>query len=601
MHPSTLLVCLALVMACPAQAETLEVPLEIDNRHVRQQVAGALGMDQAGRARLVSDPCNRVALSDLRLLTLERRLQLSVAVAADAGAHAFGNCIGPVHWQGRMRLELIPSVDESGHVVVLSPASVELRRPDGTPGVFTRPVRVLAEKLVLPRLADARLNLRAHLADLDRLVRELLPATAEAAPLVERARLTGVAVDDHGLYARLGFDVRPPAEPAAAPEPALDEAELARWRRLEDGLDGFLTTIIARLAAQAPEDDLRIEMLGVLLDSRLAIAQALAAPEPGDRDPVRELFVESWDRLRPHLVALERAGAAPDDTSLRLAAFTAGADMIRALDALGPEYDLEISRDGLRRMARMLLADEAPASFTPLPLEVDPGLRGLFGFAATEAPSETTARWWQWPLPAAHASADSPGEALRGLVPRLAILDDYLGLVSTLLEQEANARLAGETRVPGKHHSRIDPLVRATAWKETCWRHYVGATDQPRVIRSPVGAVGMMQINGRVWRGVYDLDRLEDDVRYNVAAGIEILEHYFVDYAIRRGEHERPGGNDNLVRATYSAYNGGPSQLSRYRREDFPARLRAIDREFWKHYEQMNDERWPDVGSCYPV
>ena len=58
------------------------------------------------------------------------------------------------------------------------------------------------------------------------------------------------------------------------------------------------------------------------------------------------------------------------------------------------------------------------------------------------------------------------------------------------------------------------------AWKESCWRHYLGAGPPPEVIRSAVGAVGMMQINGRVWRGVYDLALLESDVRYNVDAGV---------------------------------------------------------------------------------
>lgn len=38
-----------------------------------------------------------------------------------------------------------------------------------------------------------------------------------------------------------------------------------------------------------------------------------------------------------------------------------------------------------------------------------------------------------------------------------------------------------------------------------------------------------------------------------------------IRYAIRKGEHRQPGGLSNLARASYSAYNGGPSQVSRYR------------------------------------
>ena len=111
----------------------------------------------------------------------------------------------------------------------------------------------------------------------------------------------------------------------------------------------------------------------------------------------------------------------------------------------------------------------------------------------------------------------------------------------------------------------------------------------------------MMQIVGRVWRGVYDVERLDSEVDYNVGAGIEILEHYLVDHAIRRGEHTHSDGKDNLVRATYAAYNGGPSHLSRYRRDETPARLRAIDNAFWRDFQKMRNEPWPEISDCYAM
>ncbi len=111
----------------------------------------------------------------------------------------------------------------------------------------------------------------------------------------------------------------------------------------------------------------------------------------------------------------------------------------------------------------------------------------------------------------------------------------------------------------------------------------------------------MMQINGRVWRKVYDLDRLVDEVDYNVNSGIDILTHYMIDYAIRRGEHEQPGGDDNLIKASYAAYNGGPGQLARYRSENTPARLRSIDNTFWSYYTSFSSGQLPDISSCYVV
>ena len=597
-------------------AALVEVPLVVETRFVQRAVAAALELDADGRGQIRADACNRVELGDLLVRTPDDALAVSLAVRAVTGVQAFGSCRGPAPWQGRMNLQLAPEVEPDGLAVRFAPLGAELVRPDGSPGLLSGSSRMLAESLILPRMRQVRLDLAEPLLAINALLESALPERTPA--LHEPARIRTVAVLDAGVALRLGFRVDtaqlaagPPAEPPLAPE------EQLRWQRLEDELDGFLTTIIATLGAPAADPDLRLEMLAVLLDARHAIAEALvedldAAEESGDfhglaaepgTDPVRRVFIESWDRLRPWLARLELADAPALERDLRLAAFIAGGDALRALDALGPEFDLQISRDGLRRLARMLLAEDAPERFTPLPLGVDPGLRALFGI---DRPGPADSRGLLLALldslvSAASAQAESPADALRGMVPRLAILDDYLQLVANLLEQQTGEHLSGGSRFPKRLKGRLDPLVWATAWKESCWRQFTGSPANPRVLTSPVGALGMMQINGRVWRGLYDLERLAEEVDYNVTAGTEILEHYLVDYAIRRGEHDHPGGDDNLIRATYAAYNGGPSHLARYRRDDTPGRLRAIDNEFWRHYQTIKADQWPDVSSCYAV
>jgi hypothetical protein len=210
--------------------------------------------------------------------------------------------------------------------------------------------------------------------------------------------------------------------------------------------------------------------------------------------------------------------------------------------------------------------------------------------------------WLAWLITAAHAATkeDSPPLDSAGWVPQPSNLDEYLGLVSELLTRKTDERLASSDRLSTEVAALFSPLVLATAWKESCWRHYLNEEVPPEVIRSSIGAIGMMQINGRVWRGVYDLDRLEQEIAYNISVGIEILEHYLVHYALRRGEHLQPGGLENLPRATYAAYNGGPRHLARYRREGTGPRLQAIDRAFWRHFEQFRTQGWPEISSCFP-
>lgn len=603
--------CLFLAVALPSagRADMVEVPLLVETRFVAAAVEQALELDETGRGQIRSDACNRVELSDLVLATPDVELLASVAVRAVTGVQAMGRCRGPSPWHGRMVVALQPAVEAGGRAVTFTPARAELVRPDGSPGLLSRPTRALAENLVLPRMGRARLDLGESLATIDGLLASSIAPGSRA--FTEGARIHELAVVDAGLALSLGLAVDMAPDVAAAVEPPLVEAELAQWQRLEDELDGFLTTVISALAAPPASADLRLELLAVLLDARHAIAEAFSEEQNSDRhteddfdvDPVRRIFLESWDRLRPWLADLDGSDVTGLESDLRLAAFMAGGDALRALDALGPAFRLEISSAGLRRLARLLLAEDTPERFTPLPLDVDPAFRSLFNLDSPAPPGPQGLLWNMLDalVPVAVAREVSPAEALRGVVPRLATLDDYLRLVARLLQQQTGAHLSGGSRFPARLEARVSPLVWATAWKESCWRQFIGSSQNPRVLTSPVGALGMMQINGRVWRGTYDLKRLAEEVDYNVAAGTKILEHYLVDYAIRRGEHNLPGGDDNLIRATYAAYNGGPSHLGRYRRDETPARLRAIDNEFWRHYQIMKAKQWPDVSSCFAV
>jgi len=595
-------------------AGEVEIPLLAETAHLQTAISRVLEFDENGQSTISNDPCNRVELSDMVVVTEDAQLSVGMALTATTGAYVLGACRGPKPWQGRLALKLTPQVMASGLGIEFLPDSIELSRPDSTPGLLSKPVQLIADTLVLPRMKRVQIDLAGPLNSLDGLIVQMMGAGREQGgeqSLLQRTHITRLQTEETGVRAWLAFQVRPPEPAEQAVEPTFDDSELAQWQTLEDELDGFLTTIISALAYSTESRALRLELLAVLLDARHAIAEALTVDDPA-YDPVRELFLTTWERLRPLMSELEGLKTPGLEVDFKLAAFIAGGDALRALDALGPEYGFEITRDGLRRLARLLLAEKVPPSFTPLPLEADPEFRDLFGFHARDenvfTPAELTGQissgfGWigAWLMSDAHADSIQPAEALKGVVPRSDNLNDYLELVDSLLEKEASAWLAKNDGVPEMMAERLDPLVRATAWKESCWRHLVNSSGEPQVLRSAGGAVGMMQINGRVWRKVYDLERLVDEVDYNVNAGIDILTHYMLDYAIRKGEHEQPGGADNLVKATYAAYNGGPGQLARYRREDTSAQLKAIDNAFWQHYTTIKAHKWPDISSCYSV
>src|SRR3954463_355389 len=64
-----------------------------------------------------------------------------------------------------------------------------------------------------------------------------------------------------------------------------------------------------------------------------------------------------------------------------------------------------------------------------------------------------------------------------------------------------------------------------------------------------------MQVNQKVWRGFYEVERLRWDTAYNVRAGSQILARYVKDYAIPYAE--KAGDPNAIPRAAYAVYNGG--------------------------------------------
>jgi hypothetical protein len=183
-------------------------------------------------------------------------------------------------------------------------------------------------------------------------------------------------------------------------------------------------------------------------------------------------------------------------------------------------------------------------------------------------------------------------------VPTRDEVPEYLPLVREVIVTTSEVTLASKGLNP-QFHSIFRWMMLATAWQESCWRQFIRDGDQIKPITSAAGAVGLMQVHQRVWRGFYDLAGLRNDIAYNARAGSEILIHYLRDYAVAKGEHIKTGNVDNLARATYAVYNGGPGHLSRYRKSSTKKDLRQIDQSFWSKYQRVKGGGEMAVVECF--
>ena len=120
-----------------------------------------------------------------------------------------------------------------------------------------------------------------------------------------------------------------------------------------------------------------LTLLDILLDVRYEINRILTSNPKSGPDPVKQLFIRSWERLEP---ACRGRASIRRNKSAAFLSFLTAADALKALDQLGPAAGLDISTDGLRRLARLLNDNPSIDPLKSLPVEIDPVLQQLFEF-----------------------------------------------------------------------------------------------------------------------------------------------------------------------------------------------------------------------------
>ncbi|MBI4005944.1 MAG: lytic transglycosylase domain-containing protein [Gammaproteobacteria bacterium] len=540
-------------------------------------------------------------------------------------------CISIINWNGFIEIFQEPLLSSSSGVVEFRVIDSKIYTEDGKSHGVLGTLWNWIKQYVHPRFNRLQLDLNPVLTELKEFLELLFPLNPDGIrQVLDSVSIGSVDAVDGRIELGIRIDVPEYTVNVAVVESelVLTEDELVRWEEAWQHWDAFLTLVIKHAGTDTDIHDLRSALLAVLLDARQDLLEVLVPSVPDAPDPVPGLFVKTWERLAPELRHVSET--LPTTSALNYLSFITAADALMAIQTVEEETGFALTADALRHMARMI----APAyPHDPLHYDtvVDPELRALFGFGPPLPPPETD------PAPAEPPDADQPVhlslpparsmqftggmyaamvmslmpvlivrestyrtlvDRLKDWVPTLKVLDEYLPLVRQMLDYVAQDTLQ-EKKLDAQFADLYHSLVLATAWQESCWRQYIKVKGEVKPIRSHAGAVGIMQVNQHIWRGFYDVNGLQHDVGYNAEAGSEILHHYLVDYALAKGEQNQTGGIDNLPRATYALYNGGPKHMTRYRREQASASLRAIDNAFWKKFQTMRSGNTLAVAECY--
>jgi len=365
----------------------------------------------------------------------------------------------------------------------------------------------------------------------------------------------------------------------------------ADWRQF----DSFFTFVVKRFGEDVPAN-LKDPLGDAFLDSRYELTSAVAPGKGGN--PVPELFVNGWKRLSP--IMNQALPALPQQTASLYSSFIGVADKLALTGGAG----LNVTPDALKEMAK-LIAPSSTADPLAYTTSVDSGLRSLLGFGAPLPigrqsrldhrflPERELASVFSFWLAAAALAAEPAASDLNQMLPDSKDLERYLTAVKNMLI-EVSDKTASKTKISDEQKPLYRQIVFTAAWQESCWRQWI---KKGTPMASTTGDVGLMQINRNTWRSIYDLKGLNGDIQYNGNAGAEILSYYLIKHAIRKNEDKQPEGN--LARATYSAYNGGPGALGRYRGVRQSPTWKKVDDAFWEKFKAVSAGNEMAVKTCY--
>ena len=585
-----------IVKPIAVRAETITIPVFLDYQQLQLLMMrnNFKGPNNTAKYLLDDNGCTSITFSEPYLSAEGELLRVDAKILATIGDPTTGACRVITRWTGRTTV--------TGKPVLVSGQSLSLEFRVQTTRLYDQQGRLLKDSYVLQAMKEQlhlllsryRLDLKPETDQLKALLPYFLPhyPADHLTGMIDSLRIDHLAVRPNGLDVRLRIDIETVAK--AEPEPTLSEHEMQQLEQRYRNCDAFLTFVIKEAATATRSEELRAALLEILLDARYQFKSILGEPSQSATDPVKQLFIRSWERLKP--VMREISVHSPEQNLLPYLSFITAADALNALDRLAPAVGLDISTDGLRRLARLL--NDAP-SIDPLKYlnEFDPVLQQLFDFGRSdEITQQKRSQGLNFQL-IRPVYAATPMDRLNRWVPTAAELKAYLLEIRKLLLKEADARIRSSSIA--QEHARIyRKLMLTTAWQESCWRQYIVQNRKVVPLISASGDIGMLQINEKVWRGFYSPSKLKWNITYNVRAGSEILFKFMVNYALKQREHKHGGDLSNLARATYSAYNGGPSQVSRYRKNDVPAAHKKIDTAFWKKYQQVNQGQELAVAQC---
>ena len=599
----------------PCLAQVVTIPLTLDEQILTSLLVESSFTGKGHSADVVGreGDCIYVKLQDPEYHIENNLLKLEMALTVHGGTDLGGQCLFPIQWQGYLVLWQKPIFVGDEFALSFKITDSALLNQTREPAVIAGFVWDLVKERVHEYLEQVEVdlappvsNLRAFLGPLFK--KELQVATSTMLDSLHRG---SVYVQNETLVVELVAEVDEAyqAEESVAPLTPGQRAEIVGlWERW----DSFLVHLISMLAHGSLEPEERQLLMNSLLESRYAFSAALEEPEL-EGDLVRVQFLHAWETLGP--LFRKKLYAHPAGNTLGFLAFFTAADALKLFDAMGPTFGIELSQQGLLYLVEMLSGKSTPL---PYLLDLDEGLRKLFDLKPQKnnklpmkelkeidqqggESEEPLSFLFNFLVSPAHADGTTNvsgfSEIIKWKVPAEPY-PDYVTKVRGVLKKAADT-IVDDEEIPPSLNKMFVEMIPAMAWQESCFRQFVVRKKKLTYLLSYNGSsVGLMQINERIWRGLYDQNRLRWDINYNAMAGCEIVALYLNRYVLRDASWIKGDKPHLLARLLYSMYNGGPGQYNKFLKREKTGKHYKSDKLFAEKLKWARKKEWEKIRLC---
>ena len=600
-----------------ANAKEVKIPISLDYQLLTALIIQSSYTGSGETAELINegDGCIALILSKPNFSGADNAVYFSSDVYLHAGTPVGGSCLMPYKWEGSIEVAQIPELSSETWELTFETVDTKIYSSDKKPITSLNLIWDRLLPVINSYTQDFSIKLTPPVQDLKNFILPLFTPEAqmEAEMLLRSIRPGAVSVDERGLVATIIADAVEVDNPVIIDSfETLTEAELESFLTLWETWDSLLVYIVSLLSEQQLTESEKSILIDLLLDTRHDFVANINEPTAG-RDFVRDQFIEAWRQLSQ--IFRKYFLHNPKDNGLGYLSFITAADALMILDELGPTFGIEMSRNGLIRLARILGGEGLELIYSP---EINKTLQLLFESDPDQKPDGSSGKT---PM-----QEDGPfnNASLTGLIHHLeeflftsAFADtlpsfseikkwqvpendlaEYLDRVRDLLKF-AYTSLVIRKDLPANIQTIYKALVPAIAWQESCFRQFVVADKKLTYLLSyNKSSVGIMQVNERVWRGIYDKQRLRWDIKYNAVAGCEILDLYLQKYALAKSGPGILSDEETLAQLVYAMYNGGPKQYAKFLDRKAQTAFYKSDNLFKEKYSWVKAGSWNNLEKC---